>query len=75
MVQAERWFRREQSDGYQLVWRYIPERYYWSGKTGGLEGYHLLRRWSGGLAIKASRLWDKGMVVIYIEKSVVRISS
>jgi len=75
MVQWGRTSGRQPSDGYQSVCRCISERYCWSRKTGGLEGYHLLGGSSGRLVIRARALGDKGMVVTYLEENVVRISS
>ena len=57
-----RWPGRNQSDGYQSVYIYISVRYFWSGKTGGLEVYHLLRGSSGRLGISAIWLGKEGIV-------------
>jgi len=75
MVKLGRWCGRQQSDGYQSVRRCISEGNCWSGKTGRLEGYHLLGGSSGRLVINARGLGEEEMVVVYQEKSVVRISS
>ena len=75
MEQRGRWSGRQQSDGYQSVWRCISEGYCWSGKTGGLEGYYLLGGSSGQLVIRTRGLEDDRIVRIYLEKSMVRISS
>jgi len=75
MVQRGRWSGRQQSDGYQSVWRCISEGYCWSRKAGGLEGNYLLGGSSGQLVIRARGLEDEKIVRIHLEKSVVRISS
>ena len=46
-----------------------------SRKAAGLEEYHLLGGSSDGLVIRTKGLGDERMLVIYLEKSVVRIGS
>jgi len=75
IVKRGRWSGRQQFNGYQSDWRCVSEEYCWSGKTGGLKAHHLHRGSSGWLAIGARGLDDERIVSIYLEKSVVRISS
>jgi len=74
MVGRGRWSRRQQPNGYQLVWRGISEGYCWSRRTGGLKGYHKPTGSSGRLVIRARGLEDKRLVSIDLEKSGVRVS-
>ena len=75
MVQRGRWSGTQQTDGYQSVRRCVSEGYSWSWKTGGLNGYHLLRGSPGQLVVRAWGLENERIVSIYLEKCIVRISS
>jgi hypothetical protein len=75
MVQSNTWYRRQWSNGFQIVWGCLTARYYFSGKTGELKQYHLLRPTSGQLIGRGQGVEDHRIVHINLERSIVAICS
>jgi hypothetical protein len=74
MVQRGRWLVRQHSNGYQSARRCVSNGYCWSGMTGRLNWYHLLRGSWDSLVITARGFGDGRVVSIYLKKNIVRKS-